>query len=146
MRKLVLFGFSDAGYGGLPDGKSTKICVVVLGRAKRKEPELERMGWLIYSSAGKMTRVARSSLAGEVIALTDRIDYVQRLRVYLYEVFMGEFREQQLLPKDQIPFKLLFVRTMMMFRFASRRCRSVCFAVFQKGLICNRIATMFIYG
>ena len=133
--RLMLFGFSDAGYGGLPDGKSTKSCVVVLGKVRRKEPELGRTGWLIYSSAGKMARVARPSLAAEVIALTDCFDYVQRMRVYLYEVFMGEFREQQLLPKDQIPFKLLFVRTMMMFRFASRRCRSVCFAVFQKGLI-----------
>ena len=103
MRKLVLFGFSDAGYGGLPDGKSTKICVVVLGRAKRKEPELERMGWLIYSSAGKMTRVARSSLAGEVIALADCIDCVQRMRVCLYEVFLGEFGERQMLPKDKFP-------------------------------------------
>ena len=47
---------------------------------------MECMGWLIYSSAGKMARVARSILAADVIALTDFVDYVHRMRVYLYEV------------------------------------------------------------
>ena len=75
-RSLTLVGFSDAGFGSLSDGRSTKSCVVILSSAVKTVEEISCSGWLVYSSAGKMSRVARSSLAAEVVALSECVDFL----------------------------------------------------------------------
>ena len=110
MKLLTVFGFSDAGFGGLSDGRSTKSCAIILGCAEKKGIEIECFGWLLSASAGRVTRVARSSLAAEVIALSDCIDVIQWARSYLFEVLIGRFETHTLNARDQFPLQTPFAR------------------------------------
>ena len=107
---MTIFLFTDAGFGSLKDGESTKSGLIILGKAGRHQEVVECHGWLIANNACKISRVARSSLAAEVMAIADGIDLVQWYRVHWYEILFAEFIPQILHPTDQLPLQTPFNR------------------------------------
>ena len=75
------------------------LCLVVRGRREA----IRRTGWILSENANKITRVARSSYAAEVLTLPEGVDLIQWIRVHICEVFFGEARHQQLFPSDHMP-------------------------------------------
>ena len=102
--------FTDAGYGSLREGKSTRSSLVTLATAGKRGEFADCAGWAILTSSGKVDRIARSSLAAEVIALSPGVDILQWIRTYFHEIMTGEFSTQLLLAEDLFPLQTPFLK------------------------------------
>ena len=73
-RGIAVVYFSGASFGNLRRGGSMESCVSILGRAKSKLTDVSCAGHYIDSSARRISRVCRSSLDSEAIALGNSCD------------------------------------------------------------------------
>ena len=98
-----LFTFTDAGFGCLEGSFSTQGVVVAYGVAQKKETMVRANACLLRSQARKIHRVARSSLACEVLSISDGVDLSIWYQQYLFELLTGQFHCDTLSPSHTLP-------------------------------------------
>ena len=102
LSQCSLFTFVDAGFGCLEGGYSTEAMVIALGIATKKESAIEAHACLLWSQARKIHRVARSSLACEVISISNGVDMSIWYQQYLFEILTMQFHCDTLSPVDTL--------------------------------------------
>ena len=98
-----IFTFTDAGFGCLEGSFSTQAVVIGFGLAKKKDTMIAVQGCLLWCQARKIHRIARSSLACEVLSISDGIDLSIWYQQYLFELLTGQFHKDSLSPTDTLP-------------------------------------------
>ena len=78
-----------------------EICGSILGRAKSKHTDVSCAGHYIDSSARRISRVCRSSLASEAIALGNSCDIGMWLRILVIEFTTGIFAHELIEPNPR---------------------------------------------
>ena len=69
-----LFTFTDAGFGCLSGSYSTQAMVIAYGVANSKDTMVEVTSCLLWAHSKKIHRIARPSLACEVLSISDGVD------------------------------------------------------------------------
>ena len=83
--------------------------VAIFGPVKRAQNYAECEGMLLTFHASKIERVARSSLASEVIAIASGVDLSQRYQAYISELSTGQFHLDRRTAFGQLPLLSPFV-------------------------------------
>ena len=78
---MTLFLFTDAGYASLEESKSIRALIIIFGMMSDGNSIMTCRGWLLSSSSGEISQVARSSLAAEAMSLSGGVDFLQWMRV-----------------------------------------------------------------
>ena len=103
MRNLVIFSFADAGFNSLEGSRSTQAYAIIIGRASGKDNYVQGQGWISWSNATKIVRVARSSLACESVAISNTVDHTSWYQMYVRELITGCFYRDAIEAKDNLP-------------------------------------------
>ena len=109
LSQCSLFTFTDAGFGCLEGGYSTEAAIIAFGIAFKKETAIEAHACLLWSQARKIHRVARSSLACEVLSISNGVDLSIWYQQYMFELLTAQFHCDTLSPSDTLPLLNPFV-------------------------------------
>ena len=96
--KMTVFAFSDAGYATLRNSSSIQSHLIVLGVPIKRDGILECVGHHIAASSKKISRVSRSTLSSETVALADAVDASLWFKTILTEILFGIFSRNIVLP------------------------------------------------
>ena len=108
---LQCYCFVGASFGALPGEKSLESYVFVIGMVKSRDGDFVANGCVLDCASKKLHRVCRSSLAAEVLALSDGCDIALWNKTLLVEISSGRFLREILEPANgyllQTPFGLV---------------------------------------
>ena len=99
------FHFCDASFGSLRGAGSIESVFVILGRVRSRNGDLSCSGCFIDSSARKISRFCRISLAAESMSLSNSEDLCIWIRALTLEMMLGVFLKELVDPGAS--FKLL---------------------------------------
>ena len=100
LQMVPLFSFSGAGFNSLTGSRSTQVAVIILCLDTPFKKLTQSQGCLLWGGASKITRVARSSIGADVIALRNALDVTVWYQSYLFEMSAGEFHRDLLSAPD----------------------------------------------
>ena len=101
--KLTVFAFSDAGFATLRNSASVQSSLIIVGVPIQGDGILKCRGHHLDSSTKKISRVSRSTLASETVAISDTVDLALWYKTLLTEIYLGKFSREIVSPTSSFP-------------------------------------------